>query len=117
MDFNEKIGNYKIIKHGEVIVYKNETIDIEIVEEEVMTFRAMFVQENDSKSYIKYEVYQNVLTMKFVNFNKNYSASGVFEPMEVGELDNGDTLYFCCVIFTINANDGNRVFKYSFLTK
>ena len=116
MDFNEKIGDYTIIKHGEIIVYKNETIDIELIEESgTMVLRVMFVQEDNNKPYVTEELNKNILIMKFVNHNRDYSVSGIFTPIEIGKLDDGEVLFFCCSIFTIDARNGNRLFKYSFL--
>ena len=118
MDFNEKIGDYTIIKHGEIIVYKNETINIELIEESgTMVLKVMFVQEDNSRPYITEELNKNTLIMKFVNSNRDYSVSGIFAPIEIGKLGDGEVLYFCCSVFTINAKDGNRLFKYSFLKR
>lgn len=82
-----------------------------------MVLKVMFVQEDNSRPYITEELNKNTLIMKFVNSNRDYSVSGIFAPIEIGKLDDGEVLYFCCSVFTINAKDGNRLFKYSFLKR
>lgn len=122
MDFNEKIGDYRVVRHGEIIVYTNESINIEIQEDTTMILRVLFIteMENNRKSHILIQGDpndNNLLVVKFVNIHKDYSVSGIFEPIEIGIFDNGDKIYFTCAVFTVNAKDGNRIFKYSFLTK
>lgn len=118
MDFNEKIGDYSIIRHGEIIVYRNESVDIQLTEEgsDSIVVRIVF-KEDGGNTGISEELQDNTLIMNFLNFNRNYSMSGIFEPIEIGKSDNDSVLYFNCVVFTINSKDGNRLLKYSFLKR
>lgn len=120
MDFYEKIGDYLVVKHGEIIVYANEKINIEIQENTTMVLRVLFIQENNESSHISIASDDNdesLLVVKFINIHKDYSVSGIFDPIEIGTFDNGEKIFFTCAVFTVNAKDGNRIFKYSFLTK
>lgn len=116
--FKEKIGDYTIIKNGEILVYNDETVDIELIRKKsCITLRAMFVQEDNSRPYITEELNKNTLIMKFVNSNRDYSVSGITTPIEIGYLEGGETLYFYCSVFTVNAKIGYRFFKYAFLKR
>lgn len=121
LKFKEKIGDYTIIKQGEFIVNKDNCISIEISDEgEPVTLKIEFSNQGGRTSSISQEVNGNLQTLKIINFEQNNSISGLFEPIEIGSIDdNGTThiLYFNCVVHTINIKDGNRLFKYSFLIK
>lgn len=120
LKFKEKIGNYSIIKQGEIIVNKDSCISIEISDEgEPVTLKIEFANQGGRASSVSQEVSGNIQTLKFINFEQNNSINGLFEPIEIGNInDNGNnhTLYFNCVVHTINSKEGNRIFKYSFLT-
>ena len=121
LQFKEKIDDYTIIKHGEIIVNQDKCISIEISDEgDPITLKIEFINQGGRASSISQEISGNIQTLKLINFEQNNSISGVFEPIEVGKIDdNGKeyALYFNCVVHTISHKDGNRFLKYSFLYK
>lgn len=115
--FEEKIGGYTIIKNGEILVYNDEAVEIELIDKKSrITLRAMFVQENNSNPRIEIKSDEDILTIKFVDIDKDCDASGT-TPTEVGYLEGGEALYFYCSVFTVNAKIGYRFFKYAFLKR
>ncbi len=122
ISFKEKIGDYIIIKSGEIIVNKDSLITIEISDEggEPLLLKIEFLNQGGRIASISQEVNETTQTLKFLNFEQDNMVNGLFEPVEIGTLDeNGQihTLYFNCLIHTISSKDGNRIFKYSFLIK
>ena len=118
VDFIESIGDFTILKQSEIIVYNDSEINIELREnDKPLVLKIYFVNKGGRKSSVLEEVNDNTLSLKFVNFEKENSLGGIFEPLRVGILDNGEILYFNCVIYTLNASEGNRFLKYSFLKK
>ncbi|OUP31671.1 hypothetical protein B5F24_16450 [Bacteroides clarus] len=116
--FKEKIGDYTIIKNGEILVYNDEAVDIELIgKKSCITLRAMFVQENNSNPRIEMKSDKNILTIKFVDINKDCDVAGITTPTEIGHLEGGEALYFYCSVFTVNAKIGYRFFKYAFLKR
>ena len=116
VDFIESIGDFTILKQSEIIVYNDSEINIELREnDKPLVLKIYFVNKGGRKSSVLEEVNDNTLSLKFVNFEKENSLGGIFEPLRVGILDNGEILYFNCVIYTLNASEGNRLLKYSFL--
>ena len=117
MHFKEKIGDYTIINHGEILVYNNEIVQIELIEENSIFLKIKFDQIEGDKKSIKHKLEDNTLTFQFINLNNDDSYYGIFEPIQIGQLNNKNPLYFNVVIYTLNAKYGNRILKYAFLTK
>ena len=118
MEFIEYIGNYKIMKHGEIIIYNDNGIMIDLIENDVpITLKIKFENKGGRVSTITSNIEDNTLIFHFINFERENYIGGIFEPTEVGKLDNGDTLYFNCIVNTINIKEGLRIIKYTFLIK
>lgn len=118
MEFVEYIEGYKIIRHGEIIVYNDNEVRIELIDgDEPIILKIQFRNQGGRVSSISQEVEGDTLVMKFINFERDNSIGGVFEPIQIGKISETEYLYFSCVIHTLNSNDGNRLLKYSFLKK
>lgn len=117
MNINEKIGDYTIIKHGEIIVYNNEVIQLELKEENSIFLKIKFAQIDGEKNSIKQSLEDNILTLQFTNYDAENTYYGMFEPVRVGKLDNQNALYLSIVVHTLNTKYGNRIVKYTFLKK
>lgn len=121
LNFKEKIGDYSIIKQGDIIVSKDNRISFEISDEgDPLILRIEFVNQGGRTSSVSQEIDGNIQTLKIINFKEDNSINGLFEPAEIGTMyNNGNkcTLYFNFTVHTINSKEGNRIFKYSFLIK
>ncbi|MCL1625736.1 DUF6864 domain-containing function [Bacteroides caecicola] len=118
MEFKEKISEYTIIHHGEIIVYNDQEIQIELTDTSgPLILKIHFLNSGGRVSSFTSEVNENVQILTFKNFERNESLGGLFEPVEIAKMDDGSSLYFNCAIYTENAKDGDRLFKYSFLKR
>lgn len=118
MDFTEYIGDFEIIRHSEIIIYNNKEVSIELIENnDPLVLKIQFQNKGGRVSSIVEELKDNVLTFNFINFERENSLGGIFEPMEVGKFGNGDVLFFNCIVYTLNSKEGSRVLRYSFLKK
>lgn len=117
MDIKEKIGDYTIIKCGEILVYNNEVVQLELIEENSIFLKIRFDKIDGEKKKINEDLKDNTLTFQFINLNNDDSYYGIYEPIKIGKLGNGSPLYFNVLVYTLNAKYGNRILKYAFLTK
>lgn len=118
MDFTEYIGDFEIIKHSEIIIYNDKEVSIELIEDNApLVLKIRFQNKGGRTSSITEELKDNVLTFNFINFERENSLGGLFEPIEVGRFGNDDVLFFNCVVYTLNSKEGSRVLRYSFLKK
>lgn len=121
LNLTKKIGDFIVIKSGELIIDNNKSIEFEISDGgEPLIFKIEFVNQKGRDSVINQDVSGNTQIMRFLNFERTHSINGLFEPIEIGKINNDgqiSTLYFNCIVYTHDPNLGNRIFKYSFLTK
>lgn len=117
MNIKEKIGDYTIIKYGEILVYNNEIVQFELIEENSIFLKIRFDKIDGEKKTINQDLKDNTLTFQFINLNNDDSYYGIYEPIRIGSLGNGNPLYFNILVHTLNTKYGNRILKYTFLTK
>lgn len=117
LNFKEKMGEFTLIQHSEIITYNDKDITIILNgNDETLQLKIKFKNQGGRVSKMKNCIDGDTLTIEFLNFEQPNSMSGVFEPIQLGIINNID-LYFNCAIYTLNAKDGNRLVKYSFWTK
>lgn len=118
-NFTERIGDYKIVHRGSIIVFRNETVRITLAEDQAdpLILEIRFENDSEGKSDIKHEIDGNTMTFRMMNFNSSNGVVGIFEPFEVAKSDDGSIIYFNCILKTYNGKDGNRLLTYSFLMR
>lgn len=117
INFIEKIGDYTLINRGEIIVYNDKEIIIELRDEEEPIYLIIrFKNQGGRISSIERDVNKDTLILNFINYELPNSLGGIFEPILVGNTNDKKDLYFSCAVFTLDATKGYRLFKYSFLT-
>lgn len=118
-NFTERIGDYKIIHRGSIIVFRNETVRIALSEDQAdpLLLEIRFENNSEGKSDIKNEIDGNTMIFRMMNFNSSNGVVGIFEPFEVAKSDDGSIIYFNCILKTYNGKDGNRLLTYSFLMR
>lgn len=118
-NFTERIGDYKIVHRGSIIVFRNETVRITLAEDQAdpLILEIRFENDSEGKSDIKNEIDGNTMIFRMMNFNSSNGVVGIFEPFEVAKSDDGSIIYFNCILKTYNGKDGNRLLTYSFLMR
>lgn len=116
--FQERIGDYTVIKSGNIIVFDNKEIYIDIFDkDDLLKIKIEFSNRGGRiASITKYNT-DDCICIRFVNFEKDNSVEGAYNPIEIAEFDDGNVLYFSCVLNTIDSKSGIRTFSYSFLMK
>lgn len=119
LQFTEKIGDFEILKNGEIIVFRNASIELKLIEHGIDSVLLIkFSKIEDTKPMIRQYVENNIMIFDFINIDKNQSVAGIFEPTEIAVSDDGmHTIYLSCALMTLKNEDGNRLFKYSILAK
>lgn len=119
LQFTEKIGDFEILKNGEIIVFKNASIELKLIEHGIDSVLLIkFSKIEDTKPMIRQYVENNIMIFDFINIDKNQSVTGIYEPTEIAVSDDGmHTIYLNCALMTLKNEDGNRLFKYSILAK
>lgn len=118
--FKEQISDYKILKKSEIIIFNNSevTIEIDIEGEDALILIIKFKDNKEIKGCnVDRKIDGRTMVLTFENLQEPNSTFGFFEPMQLATSDSGDALYFNCIIITYNDTEGNRLIKYSFLTK
>lgn len=59
---------------------------------------------------------ESILNIDFVNQDVNGNAMGLPEPIVIAKSEDGEAVYFNCVLHTYNAKDGYRLLYYSLYT-
>lgn len=116
IEFTEYNGNFEIVRQSEIIIYNDNEVSIELRDNsDILILKIQFQNRGGRVSSIEQKLNENILTFQFINFEKEDSLGGIFEPIKICELNNGTFLYFNCLVYTVNTKDGYRVLKYSFL--
>ena len=115
METKEKIGEYAIIKSGEVTIFNNAPIEISVYDSTTICIRIEF-EHGDGKFFIEESLDKNTHILRFSNLNVN-SVCGTFEPIDIAVLDSGEILYIIANAIILDAEKGNGIFRYSLLTK
>lgn len=122
MDIKERIGEYEIIKHGEIIVFNDEDIMLEISfddkdKEEPLLLKIHFENKGGRVSSINQKIDEKTMILEFINFDREMSLGGIFEPIEIAKKDNNSIIYFSGIVFNRQETGKERLFKYSFYLK
>ena len=115
MEIKERIGDYVVIKSGEIAIFNNTPIEINISDSNTICIRIEFEYGNEKFSIQEY-LNKTTHKLKFSNMCIN-SICGTFEPIDIAKLDSGEILYIIANVIMFDDKKGNGLLKYSLLTK
>lgn len=119
MNIKEQVGDFIVLEHREITVFKNNEINISLFgnNENPLKLRIVFKDDKEKVGKIMKDVDYDILTLTFCHHNTKFTYGGFPEPLDIGTTKDGKPIYFSCSINFVDTSVGYIIFNYTFWEK